>query len=119
MGQRSPGAGTPAWVVQPGLLRWASLELDRGLTQLLARRREAALRPGVDGQYPSLSCYVLTLDPIRCTLCVKPGGSRVLTSGQNQLFPSRGYTAETYAKVMGGSPPSQPRIKPKCTLFVC
>ena len=60
-----------------------------------------------------------TLDPIRCTLCVKPGGSRVLTSGQNQLFPSRGYTAETYAKVMGGSPPSQPRIKPKCTLFVC
>ena len=62
---------------------------------------------------------LLTLDPIRCTLCVKPGGSWVLTSGQNQLFPSRGYIAETYAKVMGGSPPSQPRIKPKCTLFVC
>ena len=36
-----------------------------------------------------------TLDPIRCTLYVKPGGDRVLTSGQNQLFPSRGYTAET------------------------
>ena len=60
-----------------------------------------------------------TLDPIRCTLCVKPGGSRVLTSGQNELFPLRGYTTETYAKVMGGSPPSQPRIKLKCTLFVC
>jgi len=43
----------------------------------------------------------------------------VLTSGQNQLFPSRGYTAETYAKVMGSSSPSQPRIKPKYTLFVC
>ena len=61
----------------------------------------------------------MTLDPIRCTLYVKPGGDRVLTSGQNQLFPLRGYTAETYAKVMGGSPPSQPRIKLKCTLFVC
>ena len=61
----------------------------------------------------------MTLDPIKCTLCVKPGENRVLTSGQNQLFPSRGYTAETYAKVMGGSPPSQPRIKPKYTLFVC
>ena len=60
-----------------------------------------------------------TLDPIRCTLCVKPGGSRVLTSGQNQLFPSRGYIAKTYAKVMGSSSPSQPRIKLKCTLFVC
>jgi len=60
-----------------------------------------------------------TLDPIRCTLYVKPGGDRVLTSGQNQLFPSRGYTAETYAKVMGSSSPSQPRIKPKYTLFVC
>ena len=64
-------------------------------------------------------CPLRTLDPIRCTLCVKPGGSRVLTSGQNELFPLRGYTAETYAKVMGGSPPSQPRIKLKCTLFVC
>ena len=54
------------------------------------------------------------------TLCeTRAGGKRVLTSGQNQLFPLRGYTAETYAKVMGGSPPSQPRIKLKCTLFVC
>ena len=43
----------------------------------------------------------------------------MLTSGQNQLSPSRGYTAETYAKVMGSSSPSQPRIKPKYTLFVC
>ena len=60
-----------------------------------------------------------TLDPIRCTLYVKPGGDRVLTSGQNQLFPLRGYTAETYAKVMGSSSPSQPRIKLKYTLFVC
>jgi hypothetical protein len=63
--------------------------------------------------------HTRTLDPIRCTLCVNPGGSRVLTSGQNQLFPSRGYTAETYAKVMGSSSPSQPRIKLKYTLFVC
>ena len=59
------------------------------------------------------------LDPIRCTLCVKPGGSRVLTSGQNELFPLRGYTAETYAKVMGSSSPSQPRIKLKYTLLFC
>ena len=66
--------------------------------------------------------YVLaTLDPIRCTLCVKPGGSRVLTSGQNQLFPSRGYIAETYAKVMGGSPPitapHQAKVYPLCLLM--
>ena len=61
----------------------------------------------------------MTLDPIRCTLYVKPGGDRVLTSGQNQLFPSRGYTAETYAKVMGSSSPSQPRIKLKYTLLFC
>ena len=37
----------------------------------------------------------VTLDPIRCTLYVKPGGDRVLTSGQNQLFPLRGYTDVT------------------------
>lgn len=43
----------------------------------------------------------------------------MLTSGQNQLFPSRGYTAETYAKVMGSSSPSQPRIKLKYTLLFC
>jgi hypothetical protein len=76
MGQRSPGAGTPAWVVQPGLLRWASLELDRGLTQLLARRREAALRPGVDGQYPSLSCYVLLAWPHGLLFVVRAGRVR-------------------------------------------
>ena len=64
--------------------------------------------------------HTLTLDPIKCTLCVKPGENRVLTSGQNQLFPSRGYTAETYAKVMGSSSPSQPRIKLKYTrLLFC
>ena len=50
---------------------------------------------------------------------MKPGENRVLTSGQNQLFPSRGYTAETYAKVMGSSSPSQPRIKLKYTLLFC
>ena len=27
--------------------------------------------------------------------------------------------AETYAKVMGGSPPSQPSLKPECTLSFC
>ena len=42
-----------------------------------------------------------------------------VTSGQIQLFPTKGYTAETYAKVMGGSPPSQPRIKPEYTLLFC
>ena len=46
----------------------------------------------------------------------------MVASGQNQLFPLRGYTAETYgtyAKVMGGRPPSQPRIKPEYTLLFC
>ena len=91
------------------------------------RRPSPSCQICLDSEYPAETTHKqcgskhfhATLDPIRCTLCVKPGGGRVLTSGQNQLFPSRGYIAETYAKVMGGSPPSQPRIKPKCTLFVC
>ena len=36
----------------------------------------------------------------------------MLASGKNQIFPLRGYTAETYAKVMGSSCPSQPSLKP-------
>ena len=43
----------------------------------------------------------------------------MVASGQNQIFPLRGYTAETYAKVMGGSPPSQPSLKPEYTLSFC
>ena len=31
----------------------------------------------------------------------------------------RGYTAETYAKVMGVRPPSQPSLKPEYTLSFC
>ena len=43
----------------------------------------------------------------------------MVASGQNQLFPLRGYIAETYAKVMGSSSPSQPSLKPECTLLFC
>ena len=43
----------------------------------------------------------------------------MVASGQNQILPLRGYTAETYAKVMGGSPPSQPSLKPEYTLSFC
>ena len=82
-----------------------------------ARAGEPDARPAADAR--ATARWEVTLDPIRCTLFVKSGGNRVLTSGQNQLFPSRGYIAETYAKLMGSSSPSQPRIKPKCTLFVC
>jgi hypothetical protein len=90
----------------------ATCHLDRAPGRASSRERRGSLGSrGCVGQ--------LTLDPIRCTLYVKPGGGRVLTSGQNQLFPSRGYTAETYAKVMGSSSPSQPRIKLKYTLLFC
>ena len=61
----------------------------------------------------------MTLDPIRCTLCVKSAYTRVVASGQNQIFPLRGYIAETYAKVMGVRLPSQPSLKPECTLSFC
>ena len=90
--------------------------VNRQLGQLLCRAPECGLFWGMQPHTVGIRTAQGTLDPIRCTLCVKPGGSRVLTSGQNQLFPSRGYTAETYAKVMGGSHPSQPRIKPEYTL---
>ena len=43
----------------------------------------------------------------------------MVSSGQNQLFPLRGYIAETYAKVMGSSSPSQPGLKPEYTLSFC
>ena len=43
----------------------------------------------------------------------------MISSGQNQLFPLRGYIAETYAKVMGSSSPSQPSLKPEYTLSFC
>ena len=43
----------------------------------------------------------------------------MVASGQNQIFPLRGYIAETYAKVMGSSSPSQPSLKPECTLSFC
>ena len=56
----------------------------------------------------------LTLDPIRCNLGVKSSQTRRVPSGQNEIFPLRGYIAETYAKVMGSSSPSQPSLKPEC-----
>ena len=60
----------------------------------------------------------MTLGPIRCTLCVKgsldPGGNQRTKS---TLSPERVHRAETYANVIGVRPPSQPRIKPGCTLF--
>ena len=43
----------------------------------------------------------------------------MVASGQNQIFPLRGYTAETYAKVMGVRLPSQPSLKPEYTLSFC
>ena len=43
----------------------------------------------------------------------------MVDSGQNQIFPLRGYIAETYAKVMGSSSPSHPSLKPECTLSFC
>ena len=61
----------------------------------------------------------MTLDPIRCTLCVKSSLEPGVNSGQNQIFPLGGYIAETYAKVMGSSCPSQPSLKPECTLLFC
>jgi len=62
-----------------------------------ARAGEPDARPAADAR--ATARWEVTLDPIRCTLFVKSGGNRVLTSGQNQLFPSRGYIAETYAAV--------------------
>ena len=61
----------------------------------------------------------LTLDPIRCNLGVKSSQTRGVTSGQNQIFPLRGYIAEAYAKVIGSSSPSQPSLKSECTLSFC
>ena len=66
----------------------------------------------IDGHVPR------TLDPIRRNNFVK-SSLWVLASGQNQIFPLRGYTAETYAKVMGSSSPSQPNLKPEYTLSFC
>ena len=55
----------------------------------------------------------------RCNLGVKSSLARGVPSGQNQIFPLRGCIAETYAKVMGSSSPSQPSLKPEYTLSFC
>ena len=51
-----------------------------------------------------------------CEKQPRPGG---YPADKINFLSLRGYIAETYAKVMGGSPPSQPNLKPECTLSFC
>ena len=56
----------------------------------------------------------------RCSVRVKGGlqggGEHTGPSGQIDFVYIKWYIAGTYAKVMGAMPPSQPRIKQKCTI---